>query len=178
MKVLFVNTVHPLLWEGLTKNGYECVEGYDLPKEKIQQIIHDFHGIIIRSRFKIDSNFLDACNNLKFIARSGSGLENIDVQYAEQKGIKCFNAAEGNAQAVAEHALGMLLSLFNKLNKADAEVRSGVWKREENRNHLSLIEDDSALCMLNSPYCRSTSMETASIKRLTDEYLKVPNSKS
>jgi len=135
MKVLFVNTVHPLLWEGLTKNGYECVEGYDLPKEQIQQIIHDFHGIIIRSRFKIDRNFLDACNNLKFIARSGSGLENIDVQYAEQKGIKCFNAAEGNAQAVSEHALGMLLSLFNNLNKADAEVRSGVWKREENRGH-------------------------------------------
>ena len=135
MKVLFVDTVHPLLWEGLTKNGYECVEGYDLPKEQIQQIIPDFHGIIIRSRFKIDSTFLDTCNNLKFIARSGSGLENINVQYAEQKGIKCFNAAEGNAQAVAEHALGMLLSLFNNLNKADAEIRSGIWKREENRGH-------------------------------------------
>ena len=135
MKVLFVDTVHPLLWEGLTKNGYECVEGYDLTKEQIQQIIPDFHGIIIRSRFKIDSTFLDACNNLKFIARSGSGLENIDVQYAEQKGITCFNAAEGNAQAVAEHALGMLLSLFNNLNKADTEVRSGIWKREENRGH-------------------------------------------
>ena len=135
MKVLFIDTVHPLLWEELTKNGYECIEGYDLPKKQIQQIIPDFHGIIIRSRFKIDSTFLDACNNLKFIARSGSGLENINVQYAEQKGIKCFNAAEGNAQAVAEHALGMLLSLFNNLNKADAEIRSGIWKREENRGH-------------------------------------------
>ena len=112
MKVLFIDTVHPLLWEGLTKNGYECVEGDDLTKEQIQQIIPDFHGIIIRSRLKIDSTFLDACNNLKFIARSGSGLENIDVQYAEQKGITCFNSAEGNAQAVAEHALGMLLSLL------------------------------------------------------------------
>ena len=122
MKVLFVDNVHPHLWRGLTKIGCECVEGYDLPKEQIQQIIADFHGIIIRSRFKIDSTFLDACNNLKFIARSGSGLENIDVQYAELNGIKCFNAAEGNAQAVAEHALGMLLSLFNNLNKADAEV--------------------------------------------------------
>ena len=135
MKILFVDTVHPLLWEELTKNGYECIEGYDLAKQQIQQIIADFHGIIIRSRFKIDSTFLDACNNLKFIARSGSGLENIDVQYAEQKGITCFNAAEGNAQAVAEHALGMLLSLFNNLNKADAEVRSAIWKREENRGH-------------------------------------------
>ena len=135
MKVLFVDTVHSLLWKGLTKNGYECVEGYDLSKEEIQQIVSDFHGIIIRSRFNIDSTFLDACNNLKFIARSGSGLENIDVHYAEQKGIKCFNAPEGNAQAVAEHALGMLLSLFNNLNKVDSEVRSGIWKREENRGH-------------------------------------------
>lgn len=133
MKVLFVDTVHPSLWKGLSEIGYECVEGYALSKEEIQQIITDFHGIIIRSRFKIDSTFLDTCDNLKFIARSGSGLENIDVTYAEQKGINCFNAAEGNAQAVAEHALGMLLSLFNKLNKADAEVRNGVWKREENR---------------------------------------------
>ena len=135
MKVLFVDTVHSLLWKGLTKNGYECVEGYDLSKGEIQQIVSDFHGIIIRSRFNIDSTFLDACNNLKFIARSGSGLENIDVHYAEQKGIKCFNAPEGNAQAVAEHALGMLLSLFNNLNKVDSEVRSGIWKREENRGH-------------------------------------------
>lgn len=133
MKVLFVDTVHPSLWKELTEIGYECVEGYALSKEEIQQIISDFHGIIIRSRFKIDSAFLDACDNLKFIARSGSGLENIDVNYAEQKSIKCFNAAEGNAQAVAEHALSMLLSLFNKLNKADTEVRNGVWKREENR---------------------------------------------
>ena len=133
MKVLFVDTVHPSLWKELTEIGYECVEGYALSKEEIQQIIPDFHGIIIRSRFKIDSAFLDACDNLKFIARSGSGLENIDVNYAEQKSIKCFNAAEGNAQAVAEHALSMLLSLFNKLNKADTEVRNGVWKREENR---------------------------------------------
>ena len=135
MKVLFVDTVHSLLWKGLTKNGYECVEGYDLSKEQIQQIISDFHGIIIRSRFEIDSTFLDACNNLKFIARSGSGLENIDVHYAEQNGIKCFNAAEGNAQAVAEHALGMLLSLLNNLNKADIEVRNGIWKREKNRGY-------------------------------------------
>jgi len=135
MKVLFVDTVHSLLWKGLTKNGYECVEGYDLSKGEIQQIVSDFHGIIIRSRFNIDSTFLDACNNLKFIARSGSGLENIDVHYAEQKGIKCFNAPKGNAQAVAEHALGMLLSLFNNLNKVDSEVRSGIWKREENRGH-------------------------------------------
>lgn len=135
MKVLFVDTVHSLLWKGLIKNGYECVEGYDLSKEKTQKIISDFHGIIIRSRFNIDSAFLDACNNLKFIARSGSGLENIDVNYAEQKGIKCFNAAEGNAQAVAEHALGMLLSLLNNLNKADIEVRNGIWKREKNRGY-------------------------------------------
>jgi len=89
--------------------------------------------VIIRSRFKIDKQFIDYGSNLKFIARAGSGLENIDVEYAENKNIHCYNAAEGNRQAVAEHALGMLLSLFNNLSRADQEVRNGVWEREGNR---------------------------------------------
>ena len=133
MKVLFVDTVHPALWEGLVANGYQCVEGYHLSKEEVQAIISDYQGIVIRSRFQIDAPFLDACTHLKFIARSGSGLENIAVEHAEKKGVHCLNAAEGNAQAVAEHALGMLLTLFNKLNTADQEVRNGIWKREANR---------------------------------------------
>lgn len=135
MKVLFIDTVHPSLWEGLESNGYQCVEGYHLSKVETEAIISDFTGIVIRSRFQLDDSFLDACKQLKFIARSGSGLENIDVSYAENKGINCINAPEGNAQAVAEHAIGMLLSLFNNLNTADQEVRNGIWLREANRGH-------------------------------------------
>lgn len=135
MKILFIDPVHPSLWKALSKKNFECVEGYALSKDETQQIIVDFDGIVIRSRFKIDSAFLDACKDLKFIARSGSGLENIDVSYAQAKGIHCINASEGNAQAVAEHALAMILSLLNNLNKADAEVRKGIWQRSENRGY-------------------------------------------
>jgi len=132
-KVLFIDTVHPVLWEELEKDGFHCVEAYSLSKEEIQDIASDVYGLVIRSRFKIDHTFLDAFNDLKFIARAGSGMENIDENYAKSKGISCLNAPEGNRQAVAEHAVGMLLSLFNKLNIADSEVRKALWKREENR---------------------------------------------
>ena len=133
MKILFIDTVHPLLKQELEKENHTCDTAYNKSKSEIQQIIHKYQGIIIRSRFKIDKQFIDCCSNLNFIARAGSGLENIDVDYAKNKNIHCYNAAEGNRQAVAEHALGMLLSLFNNLNRADLEVRNGVWKREENR---------------------------------------------
>ena len=133
MKILFIDTVHPLLKQELEKENHICDTAYNNSKSEIQQIIINYQGIIIRSRFKIDKQFIDCGSNLKFIARAGSGLENIDVDYAENKNIHCYNAAEGNRQAVAEHALGMLLSLFNNLNRADLEVRNGIWKREENR---------------------------------------------
>jgi len=133
MKILFIDTVHPLLKQELEKENHICDTAYNKSKTEIQQIISNYQGIIIRSRFKIDKQFIDCGINLKFIARAGSGLENIDVDYAESKNIHCYNAAEGNRQAVAEHALGMLLSLFNNLSRADQEVRNGVWEREENR---------------------------------------------
>ena len=133
MKILFIDTVHPSLKQELEKQNYICDTAYDKSKTEIQKIIHNYQGVIIRSRFIIDKEFIDYASELKFIARAGSGLENIDVTYAESKNINCYNAAEGNRQAVAEHALGMLLSLFNNLNKADQEVRTGIWKREENR---------------------------------------------
>jgi D-3-phosphoglycerate dehydrogenase len=133
MKVLFIDHVHPALQKGLEQEGYSCMDGYHLSKEEVMNIIPDYHGIVIRSRFRIDRAFLDCCHKMDFIARSGSGLENIDTHYAEAKGIRCLNAAEGNRQAVAEHALGMLLSLFNKLHTANQEVREGVWQREANR---------------------------------------------
>ena len=100
---------------------------------EIEAKINGYDGIIIRSRFGIDKQFLDAAKILKFIGRVGAGLENIDCDYAEEKGVTLFNAPEGNRNAVGEHALGMLLSLFNKLNKSDKEVRQGKWLREANR---------------------------------------------
>jgi len=133
MKILFIDTVHPLLKQELEKENHICDTAYNKNKTEIEKIISNYQGIIIRSRFKINKQFIDFGSDLKFIARAGSGLENINVDYAESKNIQCYNAAEGNRQAVAEHALGMLLSLFNNLNKADQEVRNGVWAREENR---------------------------------------------
>jgi D-3-phosphoglycerate dehydrogenase / 2-oxoglutarate reductase len=133
MKILFIDTVHPFLKQKLEKQNYICDTAYNKNKAEIQKIIHNYQGVIIRSRFIIDKEFIDYASELKFIARAGSGLENIDVNYAENKNIHCYNAAEGNRKAVAEHALGMLLSLFNNLNKVDQEVKNGIWKREENR---------------------------------------------
>ncbi len=125
--------MHPYLEEELLKKGYNVVFDYTWPKEKIETIIHQFDGLVLRSRFKIGSDFLDKALNLKFIARGGAGLENIDVAYALKKGITCLHAPEGNRDAVGEHAIGMLLSLFNNLPRADKQVREAVWIREGNR---------------------------------------------
>ena len=133
MKVLFIDNMHPHLQITLEKNNFVCHHALSLSKSDIEKKISEYEGILIRSRFEIDSKFIDKAINLKFIARAGSGLENIDVNYARLKKIKCFNAAEGNRQAVAEHATGMILSLFNKLNISDQEVRKGKWNREKNR---------------------------------------------
>lgn len=133
MKILFIDTVHPLLKKQLEKLHHHCDTAYKKNKSEIEIIIKDYDGIIIRSKFNVDQKFINKGTNLKFIARAGSGLENIDVAYAESKRIKCYNAAEGNRQAVAEHCLGMLLSLFNNLKNCDAEVREGKWNREANR---------------------------------------------
>ena len=133
MKVLHLDTNHPLLIEQLNDLGFINHEDYTSSKEIIESKIHEYDGIILRSRFTIDKQFLDAATNLKFIGRVGAGLENIDCDYAEKKGITLIAAPEGNRNAVGEHALGMVLSLFNKLNKADAEVREGKWLREDNR---------------------------------------------
>jgi D-3-phosphoglycerate dehydrogenase len=104
-------------------------------KEQIEAKIQNYQGIVIRSRFKIDKTFLDKATNLQFIARVGAGLESIDCDYAESKNIALIAAPEGNRNAVAEHSLGMILSLFNNLNQADAEIRAGHWNRESNRGH-------------------------------------------
>lgn len=133
MKILHLDNNHPILIKQLEAAGAANYEDYLSPKESIEQIINQYDGIVIRSRFNIDRQFLDAATNLKFIARVGAGLESIDIPYAESKGVALISAPEGNRNAVGEHTLGMLLSLFNNLNKADRELRSGQWNRETNR---------------------------------------------
>ncbi|WP_299246057.1 2-hydroxyacid dehydrogenase [uncultured Aquimarina sp.] len=133
MKILHIDANHPLLMHQLGDLGFENEEDYTSTKSEIEAKINQYQGVIIRSRFKIDQTFLDKAKNLKFIGRVGAGLESIDTEYAEKKGIKLFSAPEGNRNAVGEHALGMILSLFNKLNTADHQVRNGQWNREENR---------------------------------------------
>jgi D-3-phosphoglycerate dehydrogenase len=133
VKILHLDKNHPLLIKQLTDAGYKNEEDYTSSKPDIEQIISEYDGIVIRSRFKCDATFINAATNLKFIARVGAGLESIDIPYAESKGITLISAPEGNCNAVGEHTLGMLLSLFNKLNKADLEVRKGLWHREVNR---------------------------------------------
>jgi len=133
MKILHLDKNHNLLINQLKDLGFTNHEDNTSSKSEIEAKIADYDGIIIRSRFTIDKQFLDAAKNLKFIGRVGAGLENINCDYAETKGITLFNAPEGNRNAVGEHSLAMLLSLFNKLNKADKEVRQGQWLREENR---------------------------------------------
>ena len=133
MKILLIDTIHPAFNRIVEKKGFLCEDGSSLSVEEIIECIHTYTGMVIRSRFDIDKRFIDAATQLKFIARAGAGMENINVEYAKSKGIRCINSPEGNRNAVAEHALGMLLSLLNNLNKADYEVRHGIWKREENR---------------------------------------------
>jgi len=133
VKILHLDTNHPLLIDQLNALGYQNDTHYTTAKEVVESFIEMYDGIIIRSRFSIDKQFIDKAVNLKFIGRVGAGLENIDVDYARQKNIHLIAAPEGNRNAVGEHSLAMLLSLFNKLKKADNEVRQGKWLREENR---------------------------------------------
>lgn len=133
MNILHLDSNHPLLINQLKDLGFTNHEDFSSSKEEVEAKIAAYDGLIIRSRFTIDKSFLDAAKNLKFIGRVGAGLENIDCDYATEKGVFLISAPEGNRNAVGEHALGMLLSLFNKLNKANNEVRQGKWLREANR---------------------------------------------
>jgi D-3-phosphoglycerate dehydrogenase len=133
VNILHLDENHPVLIEGLSELGFQNEIDYSSSKPEIESIIEKYDGIVIRSRFPIDKQFLDAAKNLKFIARVGAGLENIDLAYAEKKAVKLFSAPEGNRNAVGEHSLGLILNLFNKINTANAEVKNGEWKREANR---------------------------------------------
>ena len=133
MKIIAIDSVHPVLYDELRKQGHTVDELTHLSGTELQVVLPQYEGFIIRSKFKITKEIIDACPQLKFIVRSGSGMENIDLAYARSKGIECFNSPEGNRDAVAEHVLGMILMLINKIKIADAEVRKGIWKRAENR---------------------------------------------
>lgn len=133
MKILFIDSAHPALKKELEKNNFVCDEDFVSSKSEIEKKVSSYTGIILRSRINIDKQFIDAGKNLKFIARVGAGMEHIDSVYAEGKGIKCLSSPEGNRNAVAEHALGMLLTLLNNICKANNEVKEGKWIRELNR---------------------------------------------
>lgn len=132
-KVYFIDSVHHILEERLTKFGFTCIDATQVPSEEILHYVKDAFGLVIRSKFTINQEKISQILDLQFVARSGSGLENIDVTYCESKGIQLFNSPEGNRNAVAEHALGSLLALLNKIPKANTEIRAGIWDRESNR---------------------------------------------
>ena len=135
IKILHIDSNNPIMLEQLQQAGFLNDTDFTSTKTEIEAKIHNYQGIVIRSRFKIDKTFLDKATNLQFIARVGAGLESIDETYAAEKNIELIAAPEGNRNAVGEHAIGMILSLFNKLNNADSEIKSGHWNREKNRGH-------------------------------------------
>lgn len=134
-KILCIDSNHDILHETLINAGFQCDLFWNKSKEELITLLPNYEGAVIRSKFKFTKEVLDSANNLKCIGRVGAGMENIDVEYAKNKGITCVSAPEGNRDAVGEHALGMLLMLMNHLKRSDNEVRNGIWKRAENRGH-------------------------------------------
>ncbi len=132
-KILIIDKVNKILSDKLLQAGFEISEGMNLSREDIISKQENFTGIVVRSRIVIDKEIIDNIPGLKFIARLGSGLENIDTAYCNRKKIICLNSPEGNRDAVGEQCTGMLLSLLNNLNTADKQVKAGIWKREQNR---------------------------------------------
>ena len=133
MKILLLDSNHPLITEQLLAKGFLLEEDFTSSYDEVLQKINQYDGIIIRSRIPLDKNFLENAQNLKFIARVGAGMENIDLETAKNLGISLINSPEGNRDSVAEHVVAMLLILMNRLFIASEEVKNGVWKREENR---------------------------------------------
>ncbi|MFI5160822.1 MAG: 2-hydroxyacid dehydrogenase [Sphingobacteriales bacterium] len=133
--ILIVDDIHPIFIEQAEAMGYHCDYKPTIKPDEAYAILPDYEGIVIRSKFLVTKTVIDLAKNLRFICRAGAGMDNIDEDYANEKGIILINAPEGNMDAVGEHAIGLLLDLMNKLNLADAEIRNGVWKREANRGH-------------------------------------------
>jgi D-3-phosphoglycerate dehydrogenase len=133
MKIVFIDTTHPILVNLFKEKGWEVVLKNGTDKNELAKELHLYDGIVIRSRFKLDKEFLKHGTNLQFIGRPGAGLENIDTDYCKTKNIHVFRSPEGNRDAVAEHGIGMLLTLFNKINEANSQIKNGIWDRIANR---------------------------------------------
>ena len=131
-KILFIDNPHFSMQEKLEALGYECIK-QSVSYEELLLTANQYAGYVIRSKFAIDKPLIDASSQLRFIARIGAGMENIDTEYADQQGIACLNSPEGNADAVGEYVIGTLLCLFRNTKTADEQVRNGIWLREENR---------------------------------------------
>lgn len=127
--------MHLSIIDLLQREGHEVTYAPEITREEILSQVANYEGLIIRSKTPMDRPLLEKAVNLKFIGRAGAGLDQIDLEYLEEKGVQLFHAAKGNRDAVAEHAIGGLLALFNQLTKADREVRKGIWDREGNRGH-------------------------------------------
>ncbi|WP_448702207.1 2-hydroxyacid dehydrogenase [Mucilaginibacter sp. AW1-3] len=133
--ILIVDDLHPAFMEQAEALGFTCNYQPKFTLADTLNVIADYEGLAVRSKFQVDKAVFDAATNLRFICRAGAGMDNIDEGYARQKNITLINAPEGNMDAVGEHAVGMLLSLMNNLNRADSEVRNGIWNREGNRGY-------------------------------------------
>lgn len=133
MKILLIDKLHPLFNELMQKEGHELIDAHKFDNEKLYRHIREAEGLVLRNRIKIDKKIFVEARKLKFVARAGAGMENIDVEEARMRSIKCYNAPEGNRNAVGEHALAMLLAFKNNLLQADREVRKLQWNREKNR---------------------------------------------
>ncbi|MDB5124915.1 MAG: phosphoglycerate dehydrogenase [Mucilaginibacter sp.] len=133
--ILIVDDIHPVFIERAEAMGYQCDYRPAIKPAEALEILGGYAGLVMRSKFKLDRQYIDAGENLRFVCRAGAGMDNIDESYAISKGIELINAPEGNADAVGEHTIGMLLSLMNNFNTADAQVRSGIWDREGNRGY-------------------------------------------
>lgn len=134
-QILIVDDIHPVFMERAESLGYHCSYQPSITPEQALQILGDYTGLVIRSKFKLNQQYLDAAKKLRFICRAGAGMDNIDEAYASQKDIALMNAPEGNADAVGEHATGLLLGIMNNFNVADAQIRAGSWQREANRGY-------------------------------------------
>ncbi|MDB5142496.1 MAG: phosphoglycerate dehydrogenase [Mucilaginibacter sp.] len=134
-KILIVDDIHPIFIEKAEALGYHCDYQPTIKPEQAFEIIGEYEGLVIRSKFLVDRKVIDISKNLRFMCRAGAGMDNIDEDYAREKGIMLINAPEGNMDAVGEHAVGLLLNLMNNINRSDAEIREGVWKREANRGY-------------------------------------------
>jgi len=132
LKILIAEPTHAIFLKKMENAGFFCDQQTDISFDGLKHIIPEYDGLVIRSKFKINSEFIDLAVRLKFIARAGSGMENINVSYAESKNITCINSPEGNRDSLGEHTIGMLLCLFHRINSANAEVKKGIWNRKTN----------------------------------------------